>query len=121
MSKVILIVEIDDLSMKLIADVLEAGGYETVQTRNSRDALERARHCPPDLIVIDIHQPGLSDIDIKRALESEVSLKGIPLIATTPFARREDEVWVHTDCCDGFIPQPISVSNILDTVASFLH
>lgn len=121
MSKVILIVEWNDLNMKLISEVLRAGGYETVQARDSRIAVDEARRRRPDLVVVNIHQPDLSGLDLKTTLNSEASLNGVPVIATTSFARRENEPWVGGDCCDGFIPQPISVSNILDTVANFLH
>lgn len=121
MSKVVLIVERDDLGMKPISDVLRSGGHETVQTRDSRDAIEKARRRRPDLVIIDIDQPGFAGLGLKRTLDSEASLRGVPVIATTPFARREDEPWVRGGCCDGFIRQPISVSNILDTVAHFLH
>ena len=121
MAKMILIIENDDLGLKLLRDVLHAGGYETEQMKDGRKAIARAREIHPDLIVMDIEQADLADCGVRRTLKADETLKHIPIIATTPFTRRHDERWVAEDLCDGFIPQPISVANILDTVARFLH
>ena len=121
MAKMILIIENDDLGLKLLKDILRAGGYETEQMKDGRKAIARAREIHPDLIVMNIEQPDIMDCGVRKTLKADETLKNIPIIATTPFARRHDERWVAEELCDGFIPQPISVANILDTVARFLH
>ena len=91
MSKKILIVEDNDLNMKLFNDLLQANGYETVQTVDGRDALKLAREHTPDLILMDIQLPEISGLEVTKMLKADDDLKGIPVIAVTAFAMKGDE------------------------------
>ena len=120
MAKTILIVEDNELNMKLFNDLLQAHGYDTVQTKDGRDAMDLARSHHPDLIVMDIQMPEISGLEIARALKADARLKHIPIIAVTACAMKGDEEKIRQGGCEGYIAKPISVPHFLQTVARFL-
>jgi len=120
MAKVILIVEDNDLNMKLFNDLLQAHGYDTVQTMDGRDVLDLARSKKPDLILMDIQLPEISGLEVTKMLKADDDLKHIPVIAVTAFAMKGDEEKIREGGCEGYIAKPISVPTFLDTVAEFL-
>ena len=121
MPKTILIVEDNDLNMKLFNDLLQANGYETVQTMDGRDVLQLAHKHRPDLIIMDIRLPEISGLEVTKMLKAEDELKGIPVIAVTAFAMKGDEQKFREGGCDGYIAKPISVPKFLETIAKFLN
>lgn len=121
MSKTILIVEDNDLNMKLFNDLLQAHGYQTLQTKDGREVLGIAREHRPDLILMDIQLPEISGLDITRMLKADEALKHIPVIAVTAFAMKGDEEKIREGGCEGYIAKPISVVTFLQTVAQFLN
>ena len=121
MPKTILIVEDNDLNMKLFNDLLQAHGYETVQTMDGRDVLQLAHKHRPDLIIMDIRLPEISGLEVTKMLKAEDELKGIPVIAVTAFAMKGDEQKFREGGCDGYIAKPISVPTFLETIAKFLN
>src|SRR2546423_13526908 len=90
-SKTVLIVEDNELNMKLFNDLLEAHGYATLQTRDGMEALKIAREHRPDLIVMDIQLPEVSGLDVTKWLKEDDNLREIPVIAVTAFAMKGDE------------------------------
>jgi len=120
MGKTILIVEDNDLNMKLFNDLLQAHGYETLQTKDGREALKMARDNRPDLILMDIQLPEISGLEITRMLKADDELKAIPVIAVTAFAMKGDEEKIREGGCEGYIAKPISVVSFLQTVSKFL-
>jgi len=87
----VLIVEDNELNMKLFHDLLEAHGVDTVETSNGFDVIELAREHSPDLILMDIQLPEISGLDVTKMLKAEDDLKGIPVVAVTAFAMKGDE------------------------------
>ncbi len=120
MSKTILIVEDNELNMRLFDDLLQAHGYGTVQTADGREAIDLAREHHPDLILMDIQLPEISGLEVTKILKADDDLKAIPVIAVTAFAMRGDEEKIREGGCEGYIAKPISVPNFLETVSSFL-
>jgi two-component system cell cycle response regulator DivK len=120
MSKTVLIVEDNELNMKLFHDLLDAHGYRTVQTRNGMKALELAREHRPDLILMDIQLPEVSGLEVTKWLKEDEDLRSIPVIAITAFAMKGDEERIRSGGCEAYISKPISVSQFLDTVKKFL-
>ncbi|HVI50403.1 MAG TPA: response regulator [Candidatus Sulfotelmatobacter sp.] len=120
MAKTILIVEDNDLNMKLFNDLLQAHGYQTLQTKDGREALKMAREYRPDLILMDIQLPEISGLEITRLLKADDELKTIPVIAVTAFAMKGDEEKIREGGCEGYIAKPISVASFLQTVSKFL-
>ncbi len=121
MPKTILIVEDNELNMKLFNDLLEAHGYVTVQAKDGRVVIELARQNKPDLILMDIQLPEISGLDIAKMLKADEDLKDIPVIAVTAFAMKGDEQKIRSSGCDGYIAKPISVASFLQTVSKFLE
>ncbi|MEE3622767.1 response regulator [Nitrospirillum sp. BR 11752] len=118
--KCVLIVEDNELNMKLFNDLLEAHGYRTVQTRDGVMAVELARRHRPDLILMDIQLPELSGLDVTRWLKEDQELGSIPIIAVTAFAMKGDEERIREGGCDDYIAKPISVATFIRTVRRFL-
>ena len=121
MAKTVMIVEDNELNMKLFRDLIEAYGYETVQTRSGLNAVELAREHRPDLILMDIQLPEISGLEVTRKLKDDPELRRIPVIAVTAFAMKGDEVKIREGGCEGYIAKPISVPTFLETVAKFLN
>ena len=120
MSKTVMIVEDNELNMKLFRDLIEAHGYRTVQTRSGLTAMDLARSERPDLILMDIQLPEISGLDVTRQLKADRELKVIPVIAVTAFAMKGDEERIREGGCEAYISKPISVTRFIDTIKSFL-
>ncbi|GLK69559.1 response regulator [Hansschlegelia plantiphila] len=120
MPKTVLIVEDNELNMKLFHDLLEAHGYATIETRNGIEALELARAHLPDLILMDIQLPEVSGLDVTRWIKEDERTRAIPVIAVTAFAMKGDEERIRGGGCEAYLSKPISVSKFLETVRHFL-
>ncbi|MCK5934914.1 MAG: response regulator [Fulvimarina manganoxydans] len=120
MTKTVLIVEDNELNMKLFRDLIEAYGYETVQTRSGLNAVELAREHRPDLILMDIQLPEISGLEVTRKLKDDPELRRIPVIAVTAFAMKGDEERIREGGCEAYISKPISVPKFIETIKSFL-
>lgn len=120
MPKKILIVEDNELNMKLFCDLLEAHDYETVQTHNGMTALDLARDHNPDLILMDIQLPEVSGLEVTKWIKEDEELRDIPVIAVTAFAMKGDEEKIREGGCEAYISKPISVNSFLDTVKKYV-
>ena len=121
MARKILIVEDSELNMKLFNDLLQAHGYETVQTHGGREALDLAREHSHDLNLMDIQLPEISGLEVTKMLKLDDDLKSTPVIAVTAFAMKGDEEKILEGGCEGYIAKPISVPNFLETISKFLN
>ena len=120
MAKKVMIVEDNELNMKLFHDLLHTQNYETVETSNGLDAVELARQHMPDLILMDIQLPEVSGLDVTKWIKEDDALKMIPVIAITAFAMKGDEERIRQGGCEAYISKPISVSKFLETIRSYL-
>ncbi|MEM8988186.1 MAG: response regulator [Pseudomonadota bacterium] len=120
-AKTVMIVEDNELNMKLFHDLLTAYGYETVQTRDGMEALDLARRYRPDLILMDIQLPEVSGLEVTKWLKDDDELADIPVIAVTAFAMKGDEERIRQGGCEDYIAKPISVSGFLEKVKYFLE
>ena len=120
MAKTVLIVEDNELNMKLFSDLLEANGYATVQTRNGVEAVGLARKHRPDLILMDIQLPEVSGLQVTQWLKDDDELRSIPIIAITAFAMKGDEEKIRQGGCEAYLSKPISVAKFLETVRNYL-
>ncbi len=120
MTKKVLIVEDNELNMKLFHDLLEAHGIGTIQTREGKRAFGMALEHKPDLIIMDIQLPEISGLDITRELKAHDELKSIPVIAVTAFAMKGDEQKIREGGCEDYISKPISVARFIEVVTKYL-
>ena len=119
--KTVLVVEDNELNMKLFHDLLEAHGYNILQTKDGMEALRIAREHVPDLILMDIQLPEVSGLEVTKWIKEDENLKSIPVIAVTAFAMKGDEEKIREGGCEAYIAKPISVTNFLETVQRFLN
>ena len=120
MTKKVLIVEDNELNMKLFHDLLEAHGIDTVQIRDGNRAYELAIEHKPDLIIMDIQLPEISGLEVTRKLKENPELKQVPVIAVTAFAMKGDEQKIREGGCEDYISKPISVSRFIEVVKKHL-
>jgi two-component system, cell cycle response regulator DivK len=118
--KTVLIVEDNELNMKLFHDLLAAHGYRTLQTRTGMEALKLAREHRPDLILMDIQLPEVSGLEVTKWLKDDDELREIPVIAVTAFAMKGDEARIRQGGCEAYISKPISVLSFLAAVRRYL-
>jgi two-component system, cell cycle response regulator DivK len=118
-TKTVLIVEDNDLNMKLFNDLLTAHGYATLQTRNGMDAMALARTHRPDLILMDIQLPEVSGLEVTKWLKDDDDLCTIPVVAVTAFAMKGDEQRILQGGCEAYISKPISMKLFIETVRKF--
>src|SRR5215475_13043607 len=118
--KKVLIVEDNELNMKLFNDLLVAHGYATLQTKDGVEAIALAREHRPDLILMDIQLPEVSGLQVTQWLKEDDNLRTIPIIAVTAFAMKGDEEKIRDGGCEAYIAKPISIASFLRTVERFL-
>lgn len=119
-TKLVLIVEDNELNLKLFHDLLDAHGYATLQTRHGMEALQLARKHRPDLIVMDIQLPEVSGLEVTKWLKDDDDLRQIPIVAVTAFAMKGDEERIRDGGCEAYISKPISVSGFIETIRRFI-
>ena len=120
MAKTVLIVEDNELNMKLFNDLLEAKGYNIIQTRNGLEALDLAREHRPDLILMDIQLPEVSGLEVTKWIKEDEQISSIPVIAVTAFAMKGDEERIRQGGCEAYISKPISVATFIETIQYYI-
>ena len=120
MAKTVLIVEDNELNMKLFRDLLEAHGYLTSGTSNVFEALDLVRKLHPDLILMDIQLPQVSGLEVTRWIKDDPELRSIPVVAVTAFAMKGDEERIREGGCEAYLSKPISVGKFIETVRRFI-
>lgn len=120
-AKLVLIVEDNDLNMKLFRDLLQAHGYRTMHSRDGREVLDIAREHHPNLIIMDIQLPEVSGLEVTKWLKADLELKSIPVIAVTAFAMKGDEEKIRNGGCEDYMSKPIAVGPFIAMVKRFLE
>ena len=121
MSKSVLIVEDNELNMKLFNDLLEAHGFATLKTASGNEALELTRLHRPDLILMDIQLPEVSGEVVIQWIKGDESIKHIPIIAVTAFAMKGDEERILSKGCEAYLSKPISIVKFIEVVKSYIR
>lgn len=121
MEKTILIVEDNELNMKLFNDLLRAHGFETLQTNDGVTAMRLAQEHQPDLILMDIQLPEVSGLEVTKWLKADDSVRHIPVVAVTAFAMKGDEEKIRRGGCEDYLPKPIKVATFIETVRRHLN
>jgi two-component system, cell cycle response regulator DivK len=116
----VLIVEDNEKNLKLVRDVLQVKGYETIDAGTAEDGLKLARERKPDLVLMDIQLPGMNGIDALKALRADPATAGMPVVAITASVMQQDRQQIVSAGFDGFIEKPVNLKNLLDTVQGAL-
>ena len=120
MSYVILVVEDNERNLKLLRDVLEYAGYDVRVARTAEDGITLAVSEPPDLVLMDLQLPGIDGMEALRRLRQSPRTAGIPVVAVTAQAMKQDRERALEAGFNGYIEKPISVRAFPDQVRSFL-
>ena len=120
MGQKILVVEDNELNLKLFCDLLRAHSYVAEPVRDGREALATARSFAPDLIVMDIQMPHISGLELIEQLKADAELKPIPIMAVTAYAAKGDEDRIRDAGAEGYVSKPISVIRFVEAVQGLL-
>ena len=120
MGQKILVVEDNELNLKLFCDLLRAHGFEAEPVRDGREALDRARAFVPDLVVMDIQMPHVSGLELIEQMKADSDLKAMPIMAVTDYAAKGDEERIRDAGAEGYVSKPISVIRFVEAVQGLL-
>ncbi len=120
MVKRILVVEDNELNLKLFCDLLRAHGHETMAAPDGREVLRLASEFQPDLVIMDIHLPHVSGLDLIIALKADEALATVPIMAVTAYAGKGDEERIREAGAEAYVSKPISVMKFIEVVNSLL-
>ncbi len=115
-----MVVEDNELNLKLFCDLLRAHGFETEAVRDGREAVATARTFAPDLVVMDIQLPHISGLDIIGRMRGDPGLKAVPIMAVTAYAGHEDEARIRAAGANAYVTKPISVMRFVEEVQGLL-
>ena len=116
----ILVIEDNEKNLKLVRDVLTFHGYRVVSAETAEEGLRLAGESPPDLVVMDIHLPGMSGIEALGELRAKAATRAIPVLAFTASVMPQDRHTITSAGFDGFLSKPIAIKELVDTIASAL-
>jgi two-component system cell cycle response regulator DivK len=116
----VLVVEDNELNLKLFCDLLRAHEFTAEPVRDGREAVGRARAFKPDLIIMDIQMPHVTGYELILELKADATLKSIPVMAVTAYAGREDEERIRAAGADTYVSKPISLARFMDAVGALL-
>ena len=121
--RTVLVVEDNDMNMQLVEYLLEEGGFEIVKASSGEEALTITRDGgnPPDLILMDIHLPGMDGLSVVREMKSDRRTQRIPILALTAHAMRGDKDRFLEAGCDGYISKPIDVKTFISSIEQFMR
>jgi two-component system cell cycle response regulator DivK len=115
-TKKVLVVEDNELNLKLFCDLLRAHGYEAEPVRDGWDVVGRARDTRPDLIVMDIQLPHVTGLELIETIKSDDALKEVPIMAVTAYAAKGDEERIREAGAEAYVSKPITVSRFMEAV-----
>jgi two-component system cell cycle response regulator DivK len=117
----ILIVEDNDKNLKLVRDVLQVKGYQTIEAGTAEEGIDLARTRKPDLVLMDIQLPGMNGIEALKVLRADASTARIPVIAVTASVMQQDRNLITEAGFDGYIGKPINLKEFIDAVRVMLE
>jgi two-component system, cell cycle response regulator DivK len=118
--KKVLVVEDNELNLKLFCDLLRAHDYEAEPVRDGREAVDRARSFAPDLVIMDIQLPNVSGLELIETLKGDAQLKPIPIMAVTAYAAKGDEERIRAAGAEAYVSKPISVMRFVESVEALM-
>ncbi len=121
MSARILVVEDNDMNMQLVEYLLEEGGFDILKATSGEEALQVTSDTVPDLILMDIHLPGMDGLSVVREMKGNGRTKDVPILALTAHAMRGDKDRFLEAGCDGYISKPIDVKTFIPSIERFLE
>ena len=119
-NKTILVIEDNELNMKLIRSLLQIGGYTILEVIDAETGIQMAREHLPDLILMDVQLPGMDGLSATRIIRKDPKLQHIPVIALTSYAMRGNGEKSQEAGCAGYITKPINTRSFLKMISQYL-
>lgn len=119
-AKTVLVVEDNELNLKLFCDLLRAHGYVAEPVTDGREAVARARAVRPDLIVMDIQMPHVSGLELIATIKADADLGHTPIMAVTAYAAKGDEQRIRDSGAEGYVSKPVTVNRFLEAVRGLI-
>ena len=116
----VLVVEDNDMNMQLVEYLLEEGGFTIMKATSGEEALRVTSEQPPDLILMDIHLPGMDGLSVVKQMKEDARTQRIPILALTAHAMRGDRDRFLQAGCDGYISKPIDVKSFIPAIQRYL-
>jgi len=116
--KTILVIEDNEMNMKLMRAVLRVGHYRMIEAMDAETGLRLVREKRPDLILMDIQLPGMDGLSATQIIKADTELKEIPIFALTGFAMESDKEKAMDIGFAGYIVKPLNVKDFLETIAN---
>jgi two-component system cell cycle response regulator DivK len=120
-AKRVLVVEDNELNLKLFCDLLRAHQFVAEAVRDGRDAVSRARSFMPDLVIMDIQMPHVTGYELIMQLKADPDLCAIPIMAVTAYAGREDEERIRAAGADAYVSKPIALMKFIEQVKALVE
>ncbi len=117
----ILIIEDNEKNLKLVRDVLQVKGYETIEAMTGEDGLVLAASRKPDLVLMDIQLPGINGIEALKAMRADPATAHIPAIAVTASVMQQDRKHIMEAGFDAYLGKPLDLREFLATVKRILE
>jgi two-component system, cell cycle response regulator DivK len=119
-AKRVLVVEDNELNLKLFCDLLRAHQFEAEPVRDGREAVARARDFDPQLVVMDIQMPHVTGLELIQHMKLDPRLRAIPIMAVTAYAGREDEERIRAAGANAYVSKPISLVRFMEEVRALM-
>ncbi len=119
-NKTVLVIEDNELNMKLVRSMLQLGHYQVLEAVDAESGIQAAREYLPELILMDIQLPGMDGLEATRIIRKDPILSEIPVLALTSYAMQGDEQKATSAGCTGYLAKPIDTRNFLDILAGYL-
>ena len=118
--ELILIVEDNEKNRRLVRDVLQFKGYQTIETETGEEGVALARSRHPALVLMDIQLPGIDGITALKRLREDPTTRAIRVMAVTASAMTQDRQNILDAGFDGYQSKPINVKGFLEAVQEML-
>jgi CheY-like chemotaxis protein len=120
-SKTILVVEDNELNMKLVRSLLMIGNYEIIEAPDAETGMHLMKKHQPDLVLMDVQLPGINGLRATRIIKKDPAIKDIPVVALTSYAMQGDEEKAAEAGCTGYITKPIDTKAFLEIINQYIR
>ncbi len=120
-SKTILVIEDNELNMKLVRSLLKIGNYEVLEAVDAEIGMQLIRKHRPDLVLMDVQLPGMDGLKATRIIKGDLALKDIPVVALTSYAMQGDEEKAAEAGCTGYITKPLDTKVFLEIIDQYIE
>ena len=119
--EIILVVDDNEVNLKLLRVILSGGGYEVRTATNAKDAMAIIRTVHPPVVLMDVQLPDVDGLEVTRRLKAVPETRDIRVLAVTAYAMKGDEEKARAAGCDGYLSKPIDTRTLLSVVEGVLH